>query len=81
MQSMFADTVGEAQVNTAFGVYFAIAYGVGAAWLIILGWVIQRYGFPTFFISIAASFVVAGLIILTVPGDSKGLNRAGQPDR
>ncbi|NNN15366.1 MAG: MFS transporter [Acidimicrobiaceae bacterium] len=81
MQSMFADTVGEAQANTAFGVYFAIAYGVGAAWLIVLGWVIQRYGFPTFFISIAASFVVAGLIILTVPGDSKGLNRAGQPDR
>lgn len=71
LQSMFADSVHNREGNSAFGTYFAIAYGVGAIWLSILGWVIASYGFRAFFATMAFSFLVAGGIIATLPRQIK----------
>ena len=71
LQSMFADSVHNKEGNSAFGAYFSIAYGVGAIWLSILGWVIADFGFKAFFSAMAISFLVAGGIIATLPRPAK----------
>ncbi|MGE5132459.1 MAG: MFS transporter [Gemmatimonadota bacterium] len=64
LQAVFADSIGEAYGRAAFGAFFAIAYGVGAIWLAILGWVIDTFGFTTAFVVMAASFVVSAALVL-----------------
>lgn len=69
LQSLFADAVEGADSRTAFGAYFAIAYGVGSLWLTALGAIISAAGFQAAFFTMAASFVAAALIVLAVrPG-------------
>ncbi len=64
LQAVFADAVGDAHGRAAFGAFFAIAYGIGAIWLAVLGWVIDAYGFTTSFVVMAASFVVSAVLVL-----------------
>ena len=64
IQSMFSDSIGPSQARAAFGIFFAIAYGVGALWLALVGVIIDRYGFQPAFYMMASSFVVAALMIL-----------------
>lgn len=63
IQALFADTTAGAAARSVFGVYFAIAYGVGALWQVIIGWLVSSYGFRTAFIVMAISFVAAGLCV------------------
>lgn len=63
IQSLFSDAIGPNQARAAFGIFFAVAYGVGALWLALVGVVIDRYGFQTAFYVMAASFVLAALMI------------------
>lgn len=63
LQSVFSDLTEEGAGRGAFGVYFAVAYGVGSLWVALLGWIVDTFGFPTAFSIMAASFVVAGLVI------------------
>lgn len=63
IQSLFSDAMGPKQARAAFGVFFAIAYGVGALWLALVGALIDRYGFQTAFYVMAGSFVISALII------------------
>ena len=64
LQAVFADAIGQAHARAAFGAFFAIAYGVGALWLAVLGWVIDAFGFTTAFVVMAASFVVSAILVL-----------------
>lgn len=64
LQSMFSDGIQGANPRTAFGMYFAIAYGVGSLWLAGIGMIIDHAGFQTAFFAMAASFVVAGAVML-----------------
>ena len=71
LQAVFSDLVGPGAARSAFGAFFAIAYGVGALWSAVLGWIITAAGFPAAFCTMAASFVVAGICIvvgLSAPG-------------
>ncbi len=63
LQAVFSDMSVGANPRVAFGFYFAIAYGVGALWTAALGWIVDSFGFPAAFVTMAASFVVAGLVI------------------
>ncbi|HLI23701.1 MAG TPA: MFS transporter [Acidimicrobiales bacterium] len=63
LQAVFSDLVGAGVARSAFGIFFAIAYGVGALWTALLGWIITVAGFPAAFCTMAGSFVVAGAII------------------
>jgi MFS family permease len=64
LQAVFADAVGGQDSRAAFGAFFAIAYGVGAIWLAVLGWVIDAFGFTASFMVMAASFVAAAGLVL-----------------
>jgi MFS family permease len=64
LQSLYADTAHGADPRAAFGVYFAIAYGVGALWQTLIGWLVTAHGFTTAFQVMAASFLAAGALIV-----------------
>ncbi len=64
LQAVFSELVGPGAARSAFGAFFAIAYGVGALWSAVLGWIITVAGFPAAFCTMAASFVVAGICIV-----------------
>jgi MFS family permease len=63
IQSLFSDSIGPSQARAAFGIFFAIAYGVGALWLALVGVIIDRYGFQTAFYVMAGSFVLSAFMI------------------
>ena len=63
LQALFSDLVGPGRSRSAFGIFFAVAYGVGALWTALLGWIITVAGFPAAFATMAGSFVVAGSVI------------------
>lgn len=72
LQAVFSDMSEGANPRVAFGFYFAVAYGVGALWTAALGWIIDSFGFPVAFVTMAASFVVAGLVIAAGVRPSSG---------
>jgi MFS family permease len=73
LQSLFSDALEGADARGAFGLYFAISYGVGSLWLVIMGAIIDRAGFTWAFVAMAASFVVAAGIVAGVgPGAGGG---------
>ncbi|MDA8039263.1 MAG: hypothetical protein M0Z69_08900, partial [Actinomycetota bacterium] len=45
------------------GLYFAISYGVGSIWTIALGVIIDTAGFRVAFFVMAASFVLAAVVV------------------
>jgi MFS family permease len=63
LQAVFSDLTNDGSARTAFGAFFAIAYGVGSLWTALLGWVVTVAGFPAAFTVMAGSFVVAAVII------------------
>lgn len=63
IQAVFADATGEHVGRGAFGVFFAIAYGLGAVWLVVLGWIIDAFGFRAAFVVMAGSFVAAAALV------------------
>lgn len=63
LQAVFSELTGDGTGRAAFGVFFAISYGVGSAWVAIIGWIISAAGFPAAFTAMAASFAVAAVII------------------
>ncbi len=66
LQAYLADEASPAMRDTAFGLYFALAFGVGSAWSAILGWMIDQFGFEAAFWTMAASYVAAGLLLLLI---------------
>jgi sugar phosphate permease len=69
LQAVFADLTGDGAARTAFGAFFAISYGVGSAWVAVIGWIISAAGFPAAFAAMAASFAAAAVIIGIVMRD------------
>ncbi|MGH9067120.1 MAG: MFS transporter [Acidimicrobiales bacterium] len=68
LQSLFSDATDGADARAAFGVFFAIAYGVGSLWLVVIGAIIDHAGFTWAFVAMAGSFAVAaGVVALGVP--------------
>ncbi len=62
-QALFSDVMQGVDARKAFGAYFAISQSVGALWITALGIVITSLGFKSAFVTMAGSFIVAGLII------------------
>jgi MFS family permease len=63
LQALFSDLTAEGEARSAFGAFFAIAYGVGSLWTALLGWVIDQAGFPVAFAVMAGSFVLAAFVV------------------
>jgi MFS transporter, FSR family, fosmidomycin resistance protein len=66
LQAYLADTASPAMRDTAFGLYFALAFGVGSVWSAILGWIIDHYGFNAAFLTMALSYIVAAALLLLI---------------
>ncbi|NNN18513.1 MAG: MFS transporter [Acidimicrobiaceae bacterium] len=62
-QALFSDVMQGVDARKAFGAYFAISQSVGSLWITALGFVITSISFKAAFITMAGSFIVAGLII------------------
>lgn len=63
LQSLFADAVDGTGRQAAFGVYFAISYGIGSLWITLIGWIIDRAGFHAAFWVMAGSFLLAAALL------------------
>jgi FSR family fosmidomycin resistance protein-like MFS transporter len=66
LQAYLADTASPMMRDTAFGLYFTLAFGIGSLWSAILGWVIDHYGFGAAFWTMALSFLAAGLLLFLI---------------
>ncbi|MGI9058953.1 MAG: MFS transporter [Ktedonobacteraceae bacterium] len=66
LQAYLADYAPPEMRDAAFGLYFALAFGVGSIWSGILGWMIDRFGFDAAFLTMAGSYIVAGLLLLFI---------------
>jgi len=64
LQSLYSDVVQASSSRGAFGVYFMAAYGGGSLWLVVLGAVIDRFGFGAAFLVMAGSFLLAVPLVL-----------------
>jgi MFS family permease len=64
LQSLFSDLTQDGAARSAFGAFFAIAYGFGALWLTVIGSVITAAGFAAAFATMAGSFLAAAAIIV-----------------
>ena len=64
LQTFLADSTQRLDRDLAFGLYFTIAFGVGAFWASVLGGVIDRFGFDAGFYVMAASYVAGALLLL-----------------
>jgi len=70
LQALLADVVPTGVRDVTFALYFTLAFGVGSMWNILYGLVIssagEAAGLPIVFVLMAASFVVAALIMFPV---------------
>jgi MFS family permease len=70
LQALLADVVPTGVRDVTFALYFTLAFGVGSTWNIVYGLVIsavgETAGLPIVFVLMAASFLVAGLIMFPV---------------
>lgn len=66
LQAYLADSASRAMRDTAFGLYFALAFGVGSVWSAVLGWLIDHFGFGAAFWTMALSYLGAGALLLLI---------------
>jgi MFS family permease len=66
LQAYLADRAAGPIRDVAFAVYFTFAFGIGAFWAFVIGTVIGEFGYPVAFGVMAASYVVAALLLVLV---------------
>ncbi len=66
LQAYLADRATGPMRDVAFAVYFTFAFGIGAAWAFIIGFVAASFGYPAAFMIMAASYVAAAGLLLAV---------------
>ncbi|WP_081838422.1 MFS transporter [Thermogemmatispora carboxidivorans] len=66
LQAYLADSASRDVRDNAFGLYFALAFGVGSAWGGIIGWLIDQFGFQLAFMAMALSYLLAGSLLTLI---------------
>lgn len=64
LQAALADGAPPAERDAVFSLYFAVAFGIGALWAAAAGALLDHFGYTPVFIVMAASYVVAGTLVL-----------------
>ncbi|WP_067934993.1 MFS transporter [Alicyclobacillus kakegawensis] len=64
-QTLVSDITSQAEHANTYSLFFGITYGASALWPLVLSLVVERLGFTPFFLVVAASYVVGGLIYVT----------------
>ncbi len=74
-QAMIGDFASDELMDAAFSIYYFVGFISGPIWTLIIGYVMQHYGFtPAFYI--AAGTYVAGMILLTFVNEEQKPARA-----
>ncbi len=68
LQAYLADRAVGPIRDVAFAVYFTFAFGIGAVWAFIIGFVANGVGYPAAFSIMAASYVAAAGLLVAVRG-------------
>ena len=86
LQALLADAAPAGIRDTAFAIYFTLAFGIGSLWTALYGAIIsatgEAAGLPIVFWAMAASFVAAGAVMLPVRDVVRGAmtrERAPEP--
>jgi MFS family permease len=66
MQTALADVADRTSMDMLFGLYFTVGAAIGAPWAVLIGVLVDGYGFTAAFIAMAASQVLAALVLLPV---------------
>jgi len=66
LQAYLADRATGPMRDVAFAVYFTFAFGIGAFWAFIIGFVADVFGYPAAFAIMAASYVAAAALLVAV---------------
>ena len=66
LQAYLADRATGPMRDVAFAVYFTCAFGVGAVWAFIIGFVAEAFGYPIAFSVMAASYLAAAALLMAV---------------
>jgi MFS family permease len=66
MQTALADVADKTSMEMLFGLYFAVGSAIGAPWAVLIGMLVDSYGFAAAFAAMAASQVAAALVLLPV---------------
>jgi MFS family permease len=67
LQAFLADRAEGRVRDMAFAVYFTFAFGVGAFWALVIGWIVTAFGFVPAFTVMGASYLAATALIALVP--------------
>jgi MFS transporter, FSR family, fosmidomycin resistance protein len=71
LTTFLADVATPAQRDVAFSVFFTVAFGVGALWPALLGFIADNYGLSATFLALAATYVAAGLCLVPIRSSNK----------
>jgi MFS family permease len=63
LQSLAADSTEELSRDLVFGVYFTFGFGSGALWAVLMGFLVNRFGFVPAFYVMATSYAIGSLWI------------------
>lgn len=74
-QTMIGDFASEELTDAAFSIYYFVGFISGPIWTLIIGYVMQHYGFTQAFYVAAASYI-AGMVLLLFVSDEP---KAAQP--
>jgi MFS family permease len=66
MQTFLADHTKPENRDAAFAVFYVLTFAAGAAWSLVLGLLVNRFGFEAAFLSMVASYVLASLATLRI---------------
>jgi MFS transporter, FSR family, fosmidomycin resistance protein len=66
MQTALADVADKTSMDMLFGLYFTVGSAIGAPWAFLIGALVDSYGFAAAFAAMAASQVLAALVLLPV---------------
>lgn len=76
LQAYLADRSDGPIRDVAFSVYFTAAFGIGAGWALVIGQVVERFGYPPAFVLMAVSYLGAALLVRAVPRMASGSRSA-----
>ncbi len=69
-QTMIGDFATPALTDAAFSIYYFVGFISGPAWTLIIGYVMQRYGFTSAF-HLAGATYIAGMLLLLFVNDRR----------
>ncbi len=64
LQASLADSTEGLNRDLTFALYFTLAFGVGAFWAQVLGWITDNLGYTVGFYVMAASYIAAALTVI-----------------